>query len=159
MDFASEKEFESHLRDDVITPLLKDYQDYYLMKSKKAVDVLICKNGSKSALFFIEIKYHRHHHGRLGFGHAKGGGFQPELLIQNPTYFKSNMRWILGVEGSDGYLFMTNDEIIASVNGGKVEEKYNGIRTKIFKEKQFLNKPELKDVISNWLGINTLPPR
>jgi hypothetical protein len=117
------------------------------------VDILICKNGTKPDLFFIEVKYHRHSHGRLGFGHAKGGGFQPELLINNPSYFRSNMRWILGVEDKDGYLLMTNDEITQSVNGGKVEQKYNGIRTKIFNESKFLSATELKKEISRWIGI------
>jgi len=121
-DFNSEKEFEGHLRRDIISPLLKEYPVYYMMESKKAVDILICKNGKEPALFFIEVKYHRHSHGRLGFGHAKGGGFQPELLIQKPTYFQNNMRWILGVVGKDGYLFLTNDELTLSVNGGKVEK-------------------------------------
>lgn len=153
MNFDNEKNFEEYLRETIIAPLLKNHSEYYLMKSKKAVDILICKNGEKPALFFIEVKYHRHSHGRLGFGHAKGGGFQPELLINNPSYFHSNMRWILGVEEKDGYLFLTNDEITQSVNGGKVEEKYNGIRIKIFKEQKFLTDIELKNEISKWIGI------
>jgi hypothetical protein len=153
MSFLNEIEFEKHLRNDVLVPLLKKQSEYYLMESKKAVDILICKNGKVPALYFIEVKYHRHNHRRLGFGHAKGGGFQPELLINNPAYFRSNMRWILGVEDKDGYLFMTNDKITQSLNGGKVEKKYNGIRPKIFKENTFLNAAELKKEISIWLGI------
>ena len=153
MAYNNEKEFEKHLRRDIITPLLDGHNEYYLLESKKAVDILICKNGMNPALFFIEVKYHRHKHGRLGFGHAEGGGFQPELLIMNPSYFQSNMRWILGVEDKEGYLFMTNDEIIQSVSSGKVEKKYNNIQTKIFNEQRLLTSSELKSEISNWLGI------
>jgi hypothetical protein len=153
MRFANEKEFEEHLRKDILVPMLKKHPEYYLMESKKAVDILICKNGKNSALFFIEVKYHRYNHGRLGFGHAKGGGFQPELLMHKPSYFHSNMRWILGVEDKDGYLFMTNDEIVKSVSSGKVEKKYNNIQTKIFNERKLLSSSKLKAEISKWLGL------
>lgn len=153
MKFVSEKEFEVHLRKHIISPLLKKHHAFYLMENKKAVDILICKNGIEPALFFIEVKYHRHNHGRLGFGHAKGGGFQPELLMKSPNYFQSNMRWILGVEDQDGYLFMTNDEIVKSVSNGKVEKKYNNIRTKIFKERTLLTSSELIAEITKWLGL------
>lgn len=151
MSFESEKEFEQHLRERVISPLLADRSDFHLMKSKKAVDILICRNGIKPALFFIEVKYHRNNHGRLGFGQAKGGGFQPELLMKNPDYFNSNMRWIIGLEGEEGYLFLNNDEIIATVNGGKVEEKYNGIRVNELKKLTFLDLGQLQEEISKWI--------
>lgn len=153
MGFLSEKEFEAHLRKEIISPLLRKHKDFYLMESKKAVDILICKNGIKPGLFFIEVKYHRSNHRRLGFGQGKGGGFQPELLINNPSYFQANMRWILGVEEQNGYLFLTNDEIVKSVSSGNVEKKYNNIQTRIFKERKLLTSSQLKAEISKWLGL------
>jgi len=49
-----------------------------------------------------DIGYHITKHGRLGTGHGKGGGIQPEILQLQPDYFKKQMRWILGSECMKG---------------------------------------------------------
>lgn len=75
-----EQDFENHIRNEILIPILQNYPEFELFNFKKAVDILIAKNGEAPELFFIEIKYHKKNHGRLGFGQGKGGGFQPEVL-------------------------------------------------------------------------------
>jgi hypothetical protein len=97
MFFQSEREFETHIRKLLTQKVLRFDKDLIMVRNKKAVDILICRNGKKPALFFIEIKYHLTRHGRLGTGHGKGGGIQPEILQLQPDYFKKQMRWVLHI--------------------------------------------------------------
>lgn len=148
----NETEFENHIRQDILTEILADRKAFKLFNFKKAVDVLIAKNGNDPKLFFIEIKYHKESHGRLGFGQGKGAGFQPEVLKAKTTYFEDNMRWILGHEDSEQYWFVDNDTIRQYLNGDKVGEKYNGIKIKFFREVQSFSKLELKKQLELWIS-------
>jgi hypothetical protein len=150
-NIQSEFDFENHIRKDILDIILANKSDFKLFDFKKAVDILIAKNGTKPKLFFIEIKYHKKNHGRLGFGHAKGGGFQPEVLKEKTTYFENNMRWILSNEDSDEYWFVDNNAIREYLNGDKVGEKYNGIKVKFFIEVKPISKEELIKQLGNWL--------
>lgn len=98
MTFQNEREFEAHIREVITKKILPLDKQLVMIQNKKAVDILICRNGKKPALYFIEIKYHKNKHGRLCTGHGKGGGIQPEILQLQPDYFKKQMRWILGAE-------------------------------------------------------------
>ena len=102
MPFENEKVFEKHIRQLISKHILPKDKERIMFQNKKAVDVLLCRNGKKPALYFIEIKYHKRSHGRLSTGHSKGGGFQPEILSRLPIYFEKNMHWVLGVEHMDG---------------------------------------------------------
>jgi hypothetical protein len=110
-NITGETEFENHIRQNILSEVLVNKEEFKLFNLKKAVDVLIAKNGINPKLFFIEIKYHKKNHGRLGFGQGKGAGFQPEVLKDKTTYFEENMRWILGHEDSEEYWFVDNNTI------------------------------------------------
>jgi len=95
VQFDSERELELYIR-----ALINDYVTsidpaVYALKNKKAVDILICRDSPLPELFFIEVKFDKVAHGRLGFGGSKGGGFQPEIVSRKPTYFEKNLRWVL----------------------------------------------------------------
>lgn len=150
-NISSESEFENHIRNEIIPFAIGNNGDYKLFDFKKAVDVLIVKNGVDPKLFFLEIKYHQKHHGRLGIGHGKGGGFQPEVLRDRSDYFEANMRWILGSEESDEYWFVENDTLRDYLNAGVIGPKYNGIRKTFFNEIKSMKKANLIDQISLWL--------
>ena len=90
-----------------------------LFDNKKVVDIMLLNNNK---LKFIEIKYEKKSHGRLGFGQSQGKGFQPEILKNSFTYFENNLRWILKTENSDLFWFLTNSEIREYLNNGKVEK-------------------------------------
>jgi len=151
MPFTSEKEFETHIRDIIKKYILPKDKTLVLFDNKKAVDILICRNGKKPALYFLEIKYHRRSHGRLSTGHGKGIGFQPEILSKLPAYFESNMRWILGVEDIEGYYLLKNSQLSGYVSGGKIGTKYNNIQPKLFRHESTLNRTELIQSLKDWL--------
>lgn len=150
-DIINETAFENHIRKDILNDIISENENYKLFNFKKAVDVLIAKNGLNPELYFIEIKYYKKNHGRLGFGHGKGGGFQPEVLRENTNYFEKNLRWILGNDDSEDYWFVDNTTLRNYLNGDAVGEKYNGIKLKFFKEVDSINKEELVEKIKDWL--------
>lgn len=150
-DIINETAFENHIRKDILNDIISENQSYKLFNFKKAVDVLIAKNGANPELYFLEIKYHKKSHGRLGFGHGKGGGFQPELLKDRTDYFEKNLRWILGNEDSENYWFVDNSILRNYLNGDSVGEKYNGIKLKFFNEVAPISKSELIEKIKEWL--------
>ncbi|MCO6147382.1 hypothetical protein [Flavobacterium sp. NRK1] len=151
---SNESDFEKHIRQDILNNLVSNNPNYKIFDFKKAVDILIARNNTNPALFFLEIKYHKINHGRLGFGHSKGGGFQPEVLKTNIDYFETNLRWILGHESSDKYWFVDNSILRQYLNGNAVEEKYNGIKLKFFTEVEGYSIDELTSILSEWLGLN-----
>lgn len=89
MHFQSKKEFEAHIRELLITKVLPFDKNLVMIRSKKAVDILICRNGKIPALYFIEIKYHKNKHGRLGTGMAKVEVFNRRYYNCNPITSKS----------------------------------------------------------------------
>jgi hypothetical protein len=151
INILSESQFENHIRKDIISEAIPNNETYKLFNFKKAVDVLIAKNGIEPKLFFIEIKYHKKSHGRLGFGQGKGAGFQPEVLKEKTDYFENNMRWILGHEDSEDFWLADNSIIREYLNADVVGEKYNGIRTRFFKEVKPISKTELITQLNLWL--------
>lgn len=153
----SEIEFENHLRNNIMLPLLSSHLEFQLYDFKKAVDILVAKNGINPQLYFIEVKYHKRRHGRLGFGQGQGAGFQPEVLRNRTDYFENNLIWILGHEEREGYWLVNNETLRNYLNGGGVGEKYNGIQMKLFREIQPLTSEEIIDNLSNWLGISNNP--
>lgn len=149
----NESVFENHIREVILEEIISGNENYKLFNFKKSVDILIAKNGIKPELYFIEIKYHKNSHGRLGVGHRKGGGFQPELLKDRCDYFDKNLRWILGKENREEYWFVDNTTIRKYLNGNTVEEKYNGIKLKFFEEVNSIAKFELIENIKRWLTV------
>lgn len=149
----SETDFENHLRDDVIAPLLAGHKNMELYNFKKAVDILIAKNGTNPELYFIEVKYHKNSHGRLGFGQGKGAGFQPEVLRNRTDYFESNLMWIIGHEEHEGYWFVNNETLRNYLNGGQVGEKYNGIQMRLFSDVAPVNKEKLVSLLNEWFKL------
>lgn len=151
-EISNESEFENHIRLNLILPIIKENPTLKLFNFKKAVDILIAKNVENPKLYFIEIKYHKKSHGRLGFGQGKDTGFQPEVLKDKTEYFETNMRGILGHEDSENYWIVDNDTLRQFLNADKVGEKYNGIRTKIFNELPSVNITQLSLELKQWFN-------
>lgn len=151
MPFQNEREFEAHIRQLITKKVLPYDENLVMIRNKKAVDILICGNGKRPALYFIEIKYHLTRHGRLGTGHGKGGGIQPEILQLQPDYFKKQMRWVLGSENHEGYWMVTNKVLMDYIAGSVIGEKYNNIQTRLFKDlPPFTERGFIKE-LKNWL--------
>jgi|GEM_PF-686939 len=153
MRFANEGKLEEYVRSLIEDHVTKENPQIYTLKNKKAVDIVVCRDGIAPAVFFIEVKYHQIAHGRLGFGHGKGGGFQPEIVIRQPKYFEQNLRWVLASEThvEKGVLFVPSRTIRRYVSGGAVDEKFNNIRRKIFDEVPLLQESSLISALREWL--------
>jgi hypothetical protein len=150
-EINNEIEFENNIRQIILEEILPSNSDLILLTSKKAVDIVICRNNSNPALFFLEIKYHKNNHGRLGFGHGKGGGFQPEILKKRPQIFETNLKWIIGSEENEHYFLLDNTTLVNYLQGGQVADKFNGIQKRLFIQETGINKQELVNKLKNWL--------
>ncbi|WP_170347575.1 hypothetical protein [Ruegeria atlantica] len=149
----SEKEFESVVREIIAEGISSQFPQIYALSNKKAVDILICRDGPRPKIFFIEVKFHKAAHGRLGFGGSSGSGFQPELLHRRPHYFEENMRWVLGdEEHPDQFWFLDNETIRSYVAGGKIGSKFNNIQKRMFQEEQWKTREELLATLLKWLN-------
>lgn len=153
MAYSNEREFENYIRSLILTHITAHDPTIYPLNNKKAVDILICKDGRTPELFFIEVKYHQTHHGRLGFGGGKGGGFQPEIVSRKPDYFEKNLRWVLACQGHEQgkVLFVTSSIIRDYLSGGVVAEKFNNFQKRIFREQPWLNEQDFVASLKAWL--------
>lgn len=156
MVFVNELELENYIRKLIDKHVTKEFPHIYALKNKKAVDILICRDGEFPDLFFLEVKYHQASHGRLGFGSREGGGFQPEIVMRKPNYFESHLRWIVAsAEYPDqGVLFVPSETIRRYVSGGEIGEKFNNIQERIFRENTGMQPDQLVDALRAWL-LNT----
>jgi hypothetical protein len=151
MVFTNEREFEEYIRSLIETHLTSKNKDIFALINKKAVDIIICKNGQTPHLYFIEAKFHINSHGRLGFGSKKGNGFQPEILLKRPHYFEKNLRWVIGAEDTDKIYFLTNETLMKYLSGGSLGEKFNNIQKKIFKVEEGLTEQQFILELKNWI--------
>jgi hypothetical protein len=153
MKFSSERQLESYVRHLIETEITANHPHIYALESKKAVDVLICRDGEQPAVFFLEIKLFRQGHGRLGIGTGGGAGYQPEIVKCNPAYFEAHLRWIIvdGREPTAAFLFVPTSTVREYLAGGGIEKKFNNIQLKIFDEVTPFNEDALVDELRRWL--------
>ena len=155
MPYSSESHFDARIRELIAQHVTARDTAIYSLRNNKAVDILVCKDGPLPELFFIEVKYHKANHGRLGFGSSKGDGFQPEILTRNPQYFQKNLRWALASETHhpDKVLFLPSSELRKYIAGGTIGEKFNNIQERIFREQTWLTEEEFTKQLQRWLGV------
>lgn len=153
MTFEDEAALEGYIRKLILSHITKKNKYIYALDNKKAVDIVVCRDGEAPALFFLEVKYHQKSHGRLGFGSGAGGGFQPEIVSRKPNYFESHLRWILASEEHPkaGILFVDSETIRKYVSGGVIGSKFNNIQKKIFSEVNGLTEKQLLEALGTWL--------
>ena len=153
MKYNSEIEFELYIRGLIKKNIIDKLNNFVLLENKKAVDILICRQGAKPALFFIEVKYHKEKHGRLGFGSSNGGGFQPEIVSKKPSYFETNLRWVIGRQTNEktGIIFVSSNKIREYVSGGNVGKKFNNIQQRIFREITGYSEQDFIKELESWL--------
>jgi hypothetical protein len=152
MRFRSEAELENYIRKLIANHIAKK-NNIYALESKKAVDIIICRNCKKPALFFIEVKYYRTAHGRLPLGSGKGCGFQPELLSLRPKYFEKHLRWIMASKEypNKGVLFLDSKTVGKYIAGRQVGKKFNNIQKRIFCELDGYKEEQLVAELKKWL--------
>ena len=87
MNFANEAEFEAYIRKLIGREITAKNKSIYALENKKAVDILICRDAPEPDLFFIEVKYHKNSHGRLGFGSSSGGRLSARNCFKKTSVF------------------------------------------------------------------------
>ena len=149
-EIESEKDLEIRIRNK-LTSLFSD-SDFILLENKDVVDIVIL-NDKTQKLFFIELKFFKKSHLRLGTGSEYGKGFQIEILERKFAYFESNLRWILATEEDDYYRFCTNEQIRKNICND-LGKKYNSISKKLFESDEItkLTEGELIKEINHWLN-------
>ncbi|MBS0480369.1 MAG: hypothetical protein JSR79_13870 [Proteobacteria bacterium] len=151
--FANEAELERYVREVIQSRVTTRHPHIYTLENKKAVDILICRDGPDPALFFLEVKFHRHGHGRLGFGSGNGRGFQPEILQRKPAYFERNMRWVLASETHepDKIRLLTSADVRKYVAGGVIGQKFNNLQTRLWRESPYLSHGDFASELEAWV--------
>src|SRR3990170_6360101 len=151
MVFVKEAELETYLRNLIETKITAQHPYIYALKNKKAVDIVICRDGDRPALFFLEVKLYQQTHSRLPIGTGKGNGYQPEIVTRNPRYLESNLRWVIvdNRQSRPLFLFVPTSTVSKYLAGGGVGEKFNNIQLKIFRDVTSLDEDGLVDALLN----------
>ncbi len=154
MTFTNERGLENHLRHLIATKITARYPHIYTLENKKAVDIVICRDGDRPAVFFLEVKLFQQKHGRLGIGTRRGIGYQPEIVARNPDYFETHLRWVIvhGGEPTASFLFVPTSTVRLYLAGGEIGEKFNNIQLRIFREVTAFDEDTLIDELYKWLS-------
>jgi hypothetical protein len=129
MKFNNEEDFRRWIVSE-LSKLLGE--EWVVLHGKNVSDLVLCRNDLKQPLIlFIEAKYHKSAHGRIGFGSASGKGYQPEILLKRPLYLERYLRWIIADQDSERCLFFTNNDVrnncAGEIKGGKQNNFTNGL--------------------------------
>lgn len=153
MTFASEQKLEIHLRDLITTRITAEHPYIYALGNKMAVDIVICRDRERPAVFFLEVKLFQPGHNRLGIGAGKGNGYQPEIIAHTPEYFDKHLRWIIvdGRQAVPSYIFAPTTIIRQFLARGELGHKQNNIRLRIFSEVAAYSEAALVDELRKWL--------
>lgn len=151
MPFSNEFQFESYIRHLIGTHITTINKNIFALTNKKAVDIVICKDGVEPHLYFLEVKFHMKKHGRLGFGGGKGSGFQPEILTKRPSYFERNLRWVVGAEHTNLIYFLSSELLVKYLSGGGIGEKFNNIQRRLFDDHKGLTEDEFVTEMKSWI--------
>jgi hypothetical protein len=103
-------------------------------------------------ILFVEVKYHKAAHGRIGFGDGAGKGYQPEILRKKPEYLERYMRWLIADNESKTCLFFRNKEVRENSAGPIKKGKQNNFKSGLFKNNSNgrFDITEAPKVVSEW---------
>lgn len=134
-------------------------QDWKVLHGKNVSDIVLCwDRESQPLIMFVEVKYHKTKHGRIGFGDGKGRGYQTELLIKKPMYTEKYLRWIVADQDSEQCLFFTNDDVRKNCAGEIKQGKHNNFTSKLFEKNKNIcfNFNEAPQHIAEWARLNEI---
>ena len=150
--FASEQEFEKHLRRFINSHVLSGNSGLRTLQGKAIGDIVIVRDGPSPALFFLEVKYRRASNARLGFGDATGGGIQAEILKERPAYLETHLRWVIGSDAHIGRYWLIAAKVMAKfAAGGSIGPKQNNIQQRLFRECPSVDEGQLAEQLRHWL--------
>ncbi len=150
MKFKNEEEFRRWIVEELPNHLGKEW---IVLQGKNVSDIVLCwNNADQPLLIFIEAKYHKARHGRIGFGDGKGRGYQTEVLLKRPAYLEKYLRWIIADQDSGQCLFFTNDDVRSNCAGEIRQGKQNNFTARLFDKNtdQCFDVAETPRVIADW---------
>jgi len=153
MTFTDEHDLESHLRQLIKSQITTKHPYIYAFENKKAVDVVICRDGKEPAVFFLEVKLFQAKHGRLGIGTGGGTGYQPEIIARSPHYLETHLRWVIvdSRQTVPSFLFIPTSIVAKYLSGKTISAKFNNIQLGIFRQVTAFSESQLIDEMSKWL--------
>ena len=155
MTCPNERAFEDHLREIIASRITSEIPSVYALEHKTVGDIVIIRDGTSPAMFFLEVKYFQLSKGRLGVGTGSGGGIQPEMLKRRPAYLETNLRWVLASDShsGNGYWLATSDVICQYVAGGAIGDKQNNIQERLFRQHPSIDRSQLTHELKRWLLV------
>jgi hypothetical protein len=150
MKFNNEEEFRQWIVGQ-LPHLLGDR--WLVLHGKNVSDIVLCRNDAMAPLIlFVEAKYHKASHGRIGFGNQSGKGYQTEILLRKPLYLEKYLRWIVADAESEQFLFFTNDDVRNNCAGEIKEGKQNNFTNGLFEKNRarLFNLENAPTVIAEW---------
>ena len=154
MEIENEIIVENRIRELIKNKIIGNKDYFTILDSKNVADIIICRNIIIPKIFFLEIKHYSDKKGRIGFGDANGGGFQPEILRKRPKYLEDNLLWIFQKENNKKYYVLNNKECMEYISGGIIGEiggKQNNFQSKLFENIKALNENEFIEKLEEWL--------
>lgn len=154
MTFANESAFEEHLRRIIGSRITYENPTVYALRNRTVGDIVIMRDDTPPAVFFLEVKYYQASKGRLGFGTGSGGGIQLEILIRRPAYLETHFRWAIANDSQCGRTwFVTSDVVCQFVAGRKIGMKHNNIQKRLFREHPSIDETQLVSELKRWLFV------
>jgi len=150
----NENNVENNIREIIQNKIIGSKNYFTLLDNKNVADIIICRNIIIPKIFFIEVKHYSDKKGRIGFGDANGGGFQPEILRKRPAYLEDNLIWVFQKENDKKYYVLNNDDCIKYISGGIIGEvggKQNNFQSKLFENIKPLRENDFSIWLENWL--------
>lgn len=153
MRFTNESCVEDYVRRMISEHITSINKNIFALESKTIADVVICRNSSPAAIFFLEVKYYQPANGRIGVGNSCGKGIQPEVLKRRPAYLESNLRWLICNAEMDNLFWLVTTKTLCPsfLSGGTIGPKQNNIKSRLFEDVPGLCEDELLCEIRYWL--------
>jgi len=155
VSYNDEKEFEGYIRGLISKHISSKDNNIFAFTNKKAVDIVVCNNNDPGHLFFMEVKFYKPAHGRLGFGSSKGRGYQPEILQTQSRFLERHMRWVIARENDEKIYLVRNSTLLKYIAGGQLGEKHNNIQTRLFSEQRGLSEKQFIVRLRRWFTETT----
>ena len=146
MKFRSEDEFERHVRKLIASEVATPSSDLTLLKYKGIADIVICRDNSSPAVFFIELKYAKD---MIGVAEK----IQSEILLKRPHYMENHFMWLIGSQDHEGECWFLNSEDLRKYVPKVDVDKENNISRHILRHqgKHKCSEEDLIGRLREWL--------
>ena len=143
--FTDEMDFERHIRDVLKSKVEMHAPEIRVLENKGIADIIVCREGDRPAIFFIELKYAKD---MIGVSE----GIQSEVLDTRPTYIDSHMMWLIGSNMHGGQYWLLDSAGLREYITNEIDiKKENNISRYIFRRLPAIDEPELVRRLQNWM--------